>query len=170
MLESTTTFPATPMHQQSMDPIQKYARDLGRCIEQCLSTYSAAAAPSHMLPTHPLLCFQAAQPSGLSRRRRTTARLLIRASARPYFTATTIITDLLSAAPRFGMLRNLYRLLAPPPSAHTIYHHRTRAGVRNYWHQGANVLTVSLPTPQRKNEENPSMTVRPYLRKIPNCL
>jgi hypothetical protein len=56
-----------------------------------------------------------------------------------------IINDLLSAAPRFSMLRNLFRLLVPP-SAHTIYGHRTRAGVINYWHQGANVLPVPLPT------------------------
>jgi hypothetical protein len=32
------------------------------------------------------------------------------------------------------------------PSAHTTYHHRTRARVINYWRQGADVLTVSLPT------------------------
>jgi hypothetical protein len=69
----------------------------------------------------------------------------MRADTRPYFTAAIIINDLLSAAPRFSMLRNLFRLLAPP-SAHTIYGHRTRAGVINYWHQGANVLTVPLPT------------------------
>jgi hypothetical protein len=43
------------------------------------------------------------------------------------------------------MLRNLYRLLAPP-SAHAIYRHRTRDGVINYWRQGANVLTVPLST------------------------
>jgi hypothetical protein len=41
------------------------------------------------------------------------------------FTAAIIINDLLSAAPRFDMLRNLYRLLAPP-SAHTIYHRTAR--------------------------------------------
>jgi hypothetical protein len=39
----------------------------------------------------------------------------------------------------------MYRLLAPP-SAHTIYRHRTRSGVRNYWHQGGAVLTAPLPT------------------------
>jgi hypothetical protein len=43
------------------------------------------------------------------------------------------------------MLRNLLRLLVPP-SYHTIYGRRTRARVINYWHQGANVLPVSLPT------------------------
>jgi hypothetical protein len=32
------------------------------------------------------------------------------------------------------------------PSAYTIYHHRTRARVINYWRQGADVLTVSLST------------------------
>jgi hypothetical protein len=69
----------------------------------------------------------------------------MRADTRPYFIAAIIINDLLSAVPRFSMLRNLFRLLAPP-SAHTIYDHRTRAGVINYWHQGANVLPVSLPT------------------------
>jgi hypothetical protein len=39
-------------------------------------------------------------------------------------------------ATRLDMLRNLHRLLAPP-SAHTIYRNRTRAGVINYWRQGA---------------------------------
>jgi hypothetical protein len=67
------------------------------------------------------------------------AKLLLRS------TAHIIQTNAPSAAPRLGMLRNLYRLLAPP-SAHTIYYHRTRARVINYWHQGANALPVSLPT------------------------
>jgi hypothetical protein len=70
---------------------------------------------------------------------------LVRADTRPSFTAAIIINELLSAAPRFSMLRNLFRLLAPP-SAHTIYRHRTRSGIRNYWHQGGAVLTLSLPT------------------------
>jgi hypothetical protein len=50
------------------------------------------------------------------------------------------------------MLRNLYRLLAPP-LVHTIYYHRARACVINYWHaqaqgrQRRDVLPVaSLPT------------------------
>jgi hypothetical protein len=43
-------------------------------------------------------------------------------------TACIIQTNVPSAAPRLGMLRNLYRLLAPP-SAHTIYYHRTNASV-----------------------------------------
>jgi hypothetical protein len=69
-------------------------------------------------------------------------------------TACTIQTktNVPSAAPRLGMLRNLHRLLAPP-SAHTIYYHRTpRARVINYCHlppgtrAAAVVLTVSLPT------------------------
>jgi hypothetical protein len=76
------------------------------------------------------------------------------------------------------MLRNLYGLLAPP-SARTAYRHRTRAGVINYWRQGADVLTVSLPTTpspakERKTKErgktahySPSMPYgsRWYLRK-----
>jgi hypothetical protein len=45
-----------------------------------------------------------------------------------------------------GMLRNLYRLLALP-SAHTIYYHRTRARVINYWHQGRQRAT-SVPPDQ----------------------
>jgi hypothetical protein len=68
------------------------------------------------------------------------AKLLLRS------TAQIIQTNVPSAAPRLGMLKNLYRLLAPP-SAYAIYYHRTRARVINYWHaQGANVLPVSLPT------------------------
>jgi hypothetical protein len=86
-------------------------------------------------------------------KRHSTARPLIRADTRPYFIATTIQTSIPSAEPRFGMLRNLFRLLAPP-SAHTIYDHRARAGVRNYWQQGTDVLTVPLSTiPSEKNRK-----------------
>jgi hypothetical protein len=38
----------------------------------------------------------------------------MRADTRPYFIATTIQTSIPSAEPRFGMLRNLFQLLAPP--------------------------------------------------------
>jgi hypothetical protein len=69
----------------------------------------------------------------------------MRADTRPYFIAAVIKTGVPSAAPRFGMLRDLFQLLAPP-SIRTIYYPRTRAGVINYWHQGTDVLTVSLPT------------------------
>jgi hypothetical protein len=75
----------------------------------------------------------------------------MRADTRPYFIATTIQTSIPSAAPRFGMLRNLFQLLAPP-SDHTTYGHRTRARVINYWHQGANVLPVPLPTTTTPSE------------------
>jgi hypothetical protein len=83
------------------------------------------------------------------------AKLLLRS------TAHVIQTNVPSAAPRLDMLRNLYlyRLLAPT-SVHAIYYHRTRARVINYWHQGANVLPVSLPTTERNNEENPSRKAR----------
>jgi hypothetical protein len=37
-------------HQQSMDQIQKNARNLERGIEQCLLTQFAAAAASHIWP------------------------------------------------------------------------------------------------------------------------
>jgi hypothetical protein len=86
----------------------------------------------------------------------------MRADTRPYFIAAIIQTSIPSAVARLGMPRNLFQLLAPP-SDHAIYGRRTRARVINYWHQGANVLPVSLPTtdhPQRKNEENPSRTAR----------
>jgi hypothetical protein len=69
----------------------------------------------------------------------------MRADTRPYFIATTIQTCIPSAAPRLGMLRNLFQLLVPP-SDHTSYGRRTRARVINYWHPGTNVLPVSLPT------------------------
>jgi hypothetical protein len=60
--------------------------------------------------------------------------------------AGIIQTNVPSASPRLGMLRNPYRLLAPS-SAYTIYYHRTRARVINYWHpRAANVLPVYLPT------------------------
>jgi hypothetical protein len=73
----------------------------------------------------------------------------MRADKRQYFIAAIIVSDMLSAAPGFSMLRNLFRLLAPP-SAHAIYYNRTRAGVINYWHQGVNALPVSLPTTPAK--------------------
>jgi hypothetical protein len=167
-----------------MDAIQKYARDLDPGIGQCLHvlTQSAAAAPSCILPPHPQVWIHAAQPSGLSPKRRTTARPLVRAKLLLGSTAHIIQTNVPSAAPRLGMLRGLYRLLAPPP-AHTIYYHRTRARVINYWHQGRRRATSVPPDhPRRKNEENRSRTARachmvpvdtrvwPYLRKMPNCL
>jgi hypothetical protein len=84
------------------------------------------------------------------------AKLLLRS------TACIIQTNVPSAAPRLGMLRNLHRLLAPP-SAHTIYYHRTRARVINYWHQGRQRATSVPPSnPRRKNEENRSRTARGY--------
>jgi hypothetical protein len=128
-----------------MDAIQNYARDLGPGIGQCLLTQSAAAAPSRILPPHPQVWIRAAQPSGLSWKRHSTAMPFIRADTRPYFIAAIIQTGIPSAEPRFDMLRNLFRLLVPP-SAHAIDDHRTRAGVRNYWQQGPAVLIVSLPT------------------------
>jgi hypothetical protein len=146
-----------------MDAIQKYARDLDPGIGQCLLTQSAAAAPSHILPTHPQLWSHAAQPSGVSRGRRRMARPLMRANLLLRSTAHIIQTNVPSAAPRLGMLRNLYRLLAPP-SAHTVYYHRTRACVINYWHQGRRRAHSAPPDhPRRKNEENRSITARmPY--------
>ena len=67
------------------------------------------------------------------------AKLLLRS------TACIMQTNVPSAAPRLAAFGYLYRLLAPS-SAWTIYYHRTRARVINYWLQGADVLTVSLPT------------------------
>jgi hypothetical protein len=66
------------------------------------------------------------------------AKLLLRS------TACIIKTNVPSASPRSGMLRNLYRVLVRS-SAYTIYRHRARARVINYWCQGADVLTVPLP-------------------------
>jgi hypothetical protein len=72
------------------------------------------------------------------------AKLLLRS------TGCIIQTDVPSAAPRLGMLRNLHRLLAPP-SAHIIYYHRTRVRVINYWHQGRRrAHSVPLPTTPAK--------------------
>jgi hypothetical protein len=96
--------------------------------------------------------------------RHSTARPLIRADTRPYFiAAATIQTSIPSAEPRFGMLRGLFRLLVPP-SAHTIYDHRARARVINYWHQGRRRARSVPPShPRRKNEENRSVAARmPY--------
>jgi hypothetical protein len=60
-----------------------------------------------------------------------------------------------TAAPRSGVLGmgNRHRLLAPPSaSAHIIYHHRTRAGVRNYQHghghRGAALPTAHITPPR----------------------
>jgi hypothetical protein len=128
-----------------MDAIQNYARDLDPGIGQCLLTQSAAAAPSRILPPHPQVWIRATQPSGVRWERHSTARPLMRADTRPYFIAAIIQTSIPPAEPRFGMLRDLLQLLAPP-SDHAIYGRRTRARVINYWHQGANVLPVPLLT------------------------
>jgi hypothetical protein len=65
------------------------------------------------------------------------------------------------------MLRNLYRLLVPS-SAHTIYHHRARARVINYWHHGRQRATSVPPDHlRRKNEENRSRIARGGCRMWP---
>jgi hypothetical protein len=46
-------------------------------------------------------------------------------------------------------------------SPYTIYYHRTRARVINYWHQGRRrAHSVPPDHPRRKNEENRSITAR----------
>ena len=139
-----------------MDPIQKNARNPKRGIRQCILTQSAAAAPSRILPPRPEVWIHAAQPLGLSPKRQTTARPLMRAKLLLRSTACIIQTNVPSASPRSDMLRDLLQLLAPL-SDHTIYDRRTRARVINYWHQGADVLTVSLPTTPSER----TRTIRP---------
>jgi hypothetical protein len=52
------------------------------------------------------------------------------------------------------MLRDLHRH-AEGPVSDMLRNHRTRARVINYWRQGADVLTVSLPTtPSEKTRKN----------------
>jgi hypothetical protein len=130
-----------------MDAIQKYAGDLDPGIGQCLLTQSAAASPSRILQSHPQVWIHAAQPSGVSRRRHTTARpALVRAKLLPHPPHTSFKrAPIPSAVPILAAFGYLYRLLVRS-SAYTIYHHRTRARVINYWRHGADVLTVSLPT------------------------
>jgi hypothetical protein len=147
-----------------MDAIQNYARDLDQGIGQCLLTQSAAAgALSRIPPPHPQVWIHAAQPSGVSRERRTTARPLIRADTRPYFIAAIIQTDIPSAEPRFGMLRNLFQLLAPPGGplrsyylwpSHACSRHKLLAPGRQ------RATSVPPDHPLRNNEENPSITAR----------
>jgi hypothetical protein len=145
-----------------MDGIQKYARNLDLGIRQCLLTQSAAATPSPILPPHPQVSIHAAQPLGLSPKRQTTARPLMRAKLLLRSTACIIQTSAPSAVPRLGMLRDLFRLLVPP-SAWTIYYHRTRARGINYWHQGRQRATSVPPDHlQRKKrgklvQNSPSM-------------
>jgi hypothetical protein len=121
------------------------AEDLPRPTESPLSTQQRT-------PTWGTSCAGRCW-SGGKRRDPLTAHLLLRSTA-----YNIIQTSAPSAVPRLGMLRNLYRLLAPP-SAHTIYRHRTRAGVINYWRLGADVLWkssvgVSLPTPSERTRKN----------------
>jgi hypothetical protein len=69
-------------------------------------------------------------------------------------TAYIIQTSIPSTAPILAAFGYLHRLLVRP-SAYAIYHHRTRARVINYWRQGADVLTVSLPTtPSERTRKN----------------
>jgi hypothetical protein len=163
MHESAITLITRHGHHQSIDAIQNYARYLDPGTGQCLTTQPAVAAPSRILPPYPQVWIHAAQPSGLSRKRRTTARPpLARAKLRIRSTAYIIQTSVPSAAPRLGMLRNLYRLLASP-SSHTIYRRRARAGVINYWRQVRRRRAAhSVPPdhPQRKNEEKRPITAR----------
>jgi hypothetical protein len=78
---------------------------------------------------------------------------LIRAKLLLRSTACIIQTNVPSASPRSDMLRDLHRLLVrssaydiPPPGAFSRH---------KYWHQGADVLTVSLPhTPSERTRKN----------------
>jgi hypothetical protein len=128
-----------------MDASQNYAGDLDPGIGQCLLTQSAAASPSRILQSRPQVWIHAAQPSGVRWERHSTASPLMRAKLLLPSTAYIIQTSTPSAVPILAAFGYLYRLLVRP-SAYTIYHHRTRARVINYWRQGADVLTVSLPT------------------------
>jgi hypothetical protein len=145
MLESTTTLLATHIS----NPWTESKR-----THETRNVASAAAAPSRILQSHPQVWIHAAQPSGVRWERHSTASPLIRANLLLRSTACIIQTNVPSASPRSGMLRNLYRLLVRS-SAYAIYHHRARARVINYWHQGADVLTVSLPTtPSERTRKN----------------
>jgi hypothetical protein len=163
-----------------MDAIQKYARDLDPGIGQCLLTQSAAAAPSRILPPHPQVWIHVAQPLGLSPKRQTTARPLMRAKLLLRSTTCIVQTNAPSAAPRLGMLRSLYRLLAPaalipspcyllPP--HACSRHKLLAPGPPSCSQ-----CPSRPLPAKKREKSvhysPSMPCgfRWYLRKAKLCL
>jgi hypothetical protein len=113
-----------------------------------------------ILPTHPKLWIHAAQPSSVSRGRRTTASPLMRADMRPYFIAAIIQTSTPSAAPAKirhaegpvsaaagTALRSYY--LWP---SHACSRHELLASGRQHAH------SVPPSHPQRNNEENPSRT------------
>jgi hypothetical protein len=86
----------------------------------------------------------------------------MRADTRPYFIAAIIQTSIPSAAPRFGMLRYLFQLLAPP-SDQTIYGRRKRARVVNYWYQGR--LPPPNSPPLAPASQEPALVARIRPRK-----
>jgi hypothetical protein len=151
-------------HQQSMDPIKKYARNLDPGIRQCLLTQSAAATPSRILPPHPHVWIRAAQPSGVSRRRHTTQRPghwcgPSCCSHPPHTSFKRASRRLCQYWPRsdtcIGCLCGPRRILSTT-------HHRACARVINYWRHSWRRRAHSVPPdhPKRKNEENPSRTAR----------
>jgi hypothetical protein len=145
-----------------MDAIQKYAGDLDPGIGQCLLTQSAAASPSRILQSHPQVWIHAAQPSGVSRRRHTTARpALVRAKLLLPPTAYIIQTSTHPVGcANFGRVRipvsaacavlGVYYL--PPSDACS--RHKLLASWRRRAH------SVPPDHPKRKNEEIPSRTAR----------
>ena len=145
-----------------MDAIQKYARDLDPGIRQCLLTQSAAATPSRILPPHPQVWIHAAQPLGLSPKRQTTARPLMRAKLLLRSTACIIQTNVPSASPRPGMLSEepvsaacavLGGVCYLPPSDACSRHKLLASGRRR-------AHSVPPDHPQRKNEEKRPITAR----------
>ena len=138
-----------------MDPIQKNARNPKRGIRQCILTQSAAATPSRILPPHPEVWIHAAQPLGLSPKRQTTARPLMRAKLLLRSTACIIQTNVASAVPRSDMLRNLYRLLVR--SSQSMLSIAIGRALASYitGTRAANVLPVSLSTtPSERTRKN----------------
>jgi hypothetical protein len=99
--------------------------------------------------------------SGVRWERHSTASPLMRAKLLLPSTAYIIQTSIPSAVPILTAFGYLYRLFVQS-SAYTIYHHRTRARVINYWRVRAPTCSQcpSPDHPKRKNEENPSRTAR----------
>ena len=122
-----------------MGPIQKNVRSPGRGAHRIVLTdlrpvrcWSAFAHTSNAPKNLDPRCSALGREPGASHNGQAIG------SGQAYITQTGV----LSAAPRLGMLRNLYRLLAPP-SAHTTYRHRTRVGVINYWRQAGRQRATS---------------------------
>jgi hypothetical protein len=133
-----------------MDAIQNYARDLDRGIWQCLLTQSAATAPSFAhTPTSPTSLDSRCSALGPETEAPHNGQAIGSGgpsccSDPPHTSFKRAPRRLRQYWPRSDTCTGCWH--RPQPILPIAIARVLASGVRNYWHQGGAVLTVSLPT------------------------